>query len=387
MKGRKPFGSRVRKAFVIATAALGLGASTGIIESLDKNPVTDTQNVTTYHEGTSAQYGYNISPLDQMWKHTLQFRSEDQRIEDLLAAAGAGDSWRVQALIDHGINTGDEGVAALEAAIRGHHADVVGVLLEGGVSASADRSNTLIGAAILGDTRIAEMLLVRGADATAQDSMALRAAASDGNLPMVRMLVAAGADPGAMGSQALIDAASWGHAGVVEYLLTTTKTFRLSEDGFDLVRVPDAEGFSLQGSTTFTYKAVDIHAFGDAALQAAVDGGHEDVAKMLIAAGANVNVRNGEPLASAVFSGNQQLVSFMLMNGADINAGTGKALNMAVMIDDASMARLLVNSGADMSLNLQTLDMLAQSINPDMKEAVPLGPVGKIKPLSSGFGI
>lgn len=372
MKGRKPFGSQVRKAFIIAAAALGMGASTGIIESLDKDPLTDTQNVTTFQQGTTAQYGYNISPIDQMWKHTLALKSEEQRTEDLIAAAREGDSWRVQALLDHGINTGHEGLSALHVAIRSHHADVVNVLLDGGVAVNAERGNPLLAAIILKDDTIARILLARGADVTAQDSLAMRMAAEDGNLPMVMALVNAGADPAAVGSQALVDAAAHGHAGVVEYLLSTTKTFRVSDDGFDLVRVPDADAFSLAGSNTLTYKAVDVHAYNDAALESAVAGGYTEVARMLINAGANMDIHNGSPLAYAVLNGDEPLVTFMIASGADVNAGSGKALNMAVMTDNVSMAKILMEAGAAKGINLQTSDMILRSTNAEMKAVVPV---------------
>ena len=96
---RKPFGSRLRKAFIVAAAALGIGGGVMTMDNLPKNPQTDTQTVTSYNVGQYNQYGYNISPSDPLWKQTINMRSDYQKHDDLMTAAATGTSWSVPALL------------------------------------------------------------------------------------------------------------------------------------------------------------------------------------------------------------------------------------------------------------------------------------------------
>jgi hypothetical protein len=135
MKGRKPGTSRFRRAFLVAAAAIGITAGGAGLDNLPKDPVLDTH--ITFQAGTPEQYGYNISPVDQMWKHTLGMKSAAQRDIDLIAAARAGDSWRVRVLATQGIDAEAAGAQALVAAAGAGHADVVDALMKAGVKADA----------------------------------------------------------------------------------------------------------------------------------------------------------------------------------------------------------------------------------------------------------
>ena len=99
--------------------------------------------------------------------------------------------------------------------------------------------------------------------------------------------------------RAILDAAFWGDLPKVEELLATAP------------------------SLTNASSAGDHYEAGMTALHLAACGGHLDVARALLAAGAEVNVmaRDGSPLSVAVWEGKPELVALLLENGANARAG------------------------------------------------------------------
>lgn len=225
MKGHKPFATRLKVSFAAVAAVFGLGLTTGGIESLPKDPATDTQSVTTFQQDTTDVYGYNISPADQFWKATLSMKTPYDLEQLAIAAAEDGDVWRTKALLekglevytagaheafaiaayyghddvfnaylDAGIDPGANDGAALLQALRGGNADLAYVLLAKGVSGASQSSAVLTIAAMHGDVAMVEALLKAGADATAENSAALHSAVLMGHNHLVAPLVEAGAD-------------------------------------------------------------------------------------------------------------------------------------------------------------------------------------------------
>lgn len=217
---RKPFGSRLRKAFIVAAAALGIGGSVVTLDNLPKNPQTDTQTVTSYNVGQYNQSGYNISPSDQLWKQTINMRSSYQNSVDIMNAAQAGDSWKIQALIDKGalnVNSQD-GIEALATAAYWGHNDVVTVFLRNGADPTANDSQSLVAALQGGQMTIAERLMGYGAQASAQNNRGLMIAAETGNSYMAQSLILFGADATADNSAALKQAQANGFENVATVL-------------------------------------------------------------------------------------------------------------------------------------------------------------------------
>lgn len=212
MKGRKPTVSRLKRAFIIAATVFGIGGGTAVLDNLPKDPMTDTQTISM---------GVNVSPSDQMWKHTLSMRSQDARDAAFMQAAQSGDSWRAQALFDAGIN-GRSGIAvdALSAAAYAGHSDVVDVMLRNGVDPTANDSAALVSAIRGGNDGIALRMLALGARADAQNNEALLLAAFSGNNSMVQTLLAYGADAAAHDSAALNYAQAFGYTDVAATLQT-----------------------------------------------------------------------------------------------------------------------------------------------------------------------
>ncbi len=250
-KPRKPFGSRMRRAFIVAAAALGIGGGVATLDNLPKNPQTDTQTVTSYNVGQYNQSGYNISPSDQMWKQTINMRSDYQNTVDLMNAARDGDSWKVQALIDKGavkVNSQD-GIDALATAAYWGHNDVVSVFLRNGADPTANDSQSLISALQGGQMSIAERLIGYGAQASAQNNRGLMIAAETGNSYMAQTLILFGADATADNSAALKQAQAYGFENVASVLKAAGAT-----DGTEVAPLPSFSSsymlFGNNGSAT-----------------------------------------------------------------------------------------------------------------------------------------
>ena len=156
--------------------------------------------------------------------------------EDLLAAAGAGDSVAVESAIALGADVNamyDDGNTALIWAAAEHgHTDIVKLLLDRGADIGAVNVNlntALICAAANGHTDTVRLLLDRGADINAADIggyTALMFAALNGHLnghiDIIRLLLDRGANIHAVnnyGKTALIVAAENGHTDTVRLLL------------------------------------------------------------------------------------------------------------------------------------------------------------------------
>lgn len=331
MKGRKPGISRFRRAFLVAAAAIGLTTGSVGIDNLPKDPVTDTH--ITFQTGSADQYGYNISPIDQMWKHTLAMKSEAQRDLDLLAAAQDGDSWRIRALVEHGINTETAGASALAAGAGAGHADVVDALLKAGVKADAQVNAALIAAAKNNHSMIALTLLENGAYAGARGSDALISAAENGNDVLVRALLARGADANAQDGMPLQAAIQGGHADVADALLSATRTAAVS--------IPTAPDYSIwTGAQPFDHH-ISPNRFGPPPFFSPIDDPFSMNFTLVERPVIDVNANNGQALYDAVYKNDIDMVRTLLKHGADANAKDGAIKQLANESRNTEMANLL----------------------------------------------
>jgi hypothetical protein len=105
-------------------------------------------------------------------------------------------------------------------------------------------------------------------------------------------------------------------------------------------------------------KDADVNAQGGEygnALQAASEGGDEQVVKMLLDAGAEVNAqggRYGNALQAASARGDEQVVKMLLDKGAEVNAQGGRygnALQAALIWGHEQIVKMLLNAGADVN--------------------------------------
>lgn len=331
MKGRKPGISRFRRAFLVAATAIGLTTGSVGIDNLPKDPVTDTH--ITFQTGSADQYGYNISPIDQMWKHTLVMKSDAQRDLDLLAAAQDGDSWRIRALAEHGINTEVAGARALAAGAGAGHADVVDALLKAGVKADAHVNAALVAAAKNNHAAIALTLLENGALASARGSDALISAAENGNDALARALIARGADANAQDGMALQAAIQGGHADVADTLLSATRTVAVS--------IPVAPDYSIWTGAKPFDQHISPNRFGPPPFFSPIDDPFNMNFTLAERPIIDVNANNGQALYDAVYKNDIDMARVLMKHGADANAKDGAIKQLANESRNTAMVNLL----------------------------------------------
>jgi ankyrin len=258
----------------------------------------------------------------------------------------------------------------------------------------------------------AELLIRAGANVNAANDLGatpLWLASQNGSEAMVRRLLAAGANPNVAllsGETPLMVAARSGYPIVVELLIgkgasveargtrgQTALMWAVSQKHADVVKVLLAHGVNVhvRSDRQSMVQAVSPHGYlpynrdipfgSDTALLFAARSGDVASAKLLIAAGANVDDADAWTVSAvtlAAHSGFAELVEFLLESGADPNAdGPGfTGLHEAIMRRDERIVSALLAYGADPNAPLRTWTPLRRSsedfnFDPELVGATP----------------
>jgi hypothetical protein len=167
-----------------------------------------------------------------------------------------------------------------------------------------------------------------------------------GSAEIAQLLLAHGADPDApdpWGQSAVHIAAAKGRSDLLLTLL----------DGGGRADMPDAKG-RLPAPQKNSDRAELISWLlagakdkpDPAALSAAIFAGERLCAMRLLAAGADCNARNGEPLFHAVCAGSAELTGELLAAGADPMAGNGRAVDAALASGRPELLEPFIAAGA-----------------------------------------
>ena len=294
---------------------------------------------------------------------TVWAAANDARVVDV---AERQDVETLRALIADGadVNVAQaDGATALQWAAHWDDLNTVNLLLDAGADANAANDlgvTALMLACENGSALVVERLLEAEADPNATvstgESVLMRAART-GSVGVVSALLEAGADATAtepsQEQTALMWAAAQGHAEVAQALI---------EEGADLharslVRRRTVHIGSRYGDRTSYTGVVDTNKGGFTALLFAARNAHIDAARVLVAAGANVDDVSADgtsALTLAVHSGHSEFAAFLLGHGADANArGSGyTALHAAVLRGDLAVVDALAAAGANMDVRL-----------------------------------
>jgi ankyrin repeat protein len=288
---------------------------------------------------------------------------------------------------------GAGGDLPLVDAARNADTAAVRALLQTGANvntAEADGTTALHWASHRDDVASADLLLRAGAKVNAANDLGatpLWTASLNGSAAMVRRLLEAGANPNAallLGETPMMVASRSGNPDVVEQLLAkganvnahaargqTALMWAVAERHPDVVKVLLAHGADVHARSEVWSQvmAVPPHGLpqynrsiphgGDTALMFAARAGDVMSAKLLVAAGADVNDADAWGVSATVLaahSGYEELVEFLLELGADANAASAgfSALHVAIMRRDEKMVRVLVAHGVDPNARLRT---------------------------------
>ena len=289
------------------------------------------------------------------------------------------------------VGAGRDQLSLIDAAKSGDK-DALRALLEQKTNINAsegDGSTALHWAAYKDELEGADLLIRAGANVNAANDLGvtpLWMASQNGSVAMVRRLLEAGANPNApllAGETPVMVASRAGYPEVVEQLLArggnpnahgargqTALMWAAAQKHPDVIKVLIAHGADLSARSDVWKEvmAVPPHGYlpynaaipqgGDTAFLFAVRAGDLDSAKLLVAAGANVNDASAwgvTATAVAAHSGYREVVEFLLDKGADPNPGKAgfTALHAAIMRRDEKMVTALLAHGADPNAPLQ----------------------------------
>ena len=227
-----------------------------------------------------------------------------------------------------------DGATALHWAVRMDDSETADLLIRAGASpAAANREGAtpLMLAALNGSAPMIEKLVKAGADVNAKftryEDTALMMAARTGKADAVRILLDSGAKVDSTetwgGTTPLMWAASEGHAAVARLLIDRGANINMRSYYGGAANGRGFEGQNPQPPQPgVDFKPIDYGGGWFTPLMFASREGHMEVARLLIAAGADLNVISGDAktaLHLAIFNGNYELASFLVDNKADVN--------------------------------------------------------------------
>ena len=278
-------------------------------------------------------------------------------------------------------------------AVKNVDREAVRSLLKQGANVNAtqaDGATALHWASYRDDLESADLLIRSGANVNARNDLGatpLWAACQNGSESMVRRLLTAGANPNAallLGETPMMVAARSGSPAVVELLAAkganvnaraargqTALMWAVAQKQPEVVKVLLANGADIHArSDSWTeVMAVPPHGYleynraiphgSDTALMFAARVDDLASAKLLVAAGANVNDEDAWGVSAVVLaahSGFTDVVEFLLEKGANANSDRAgfTALHEAVMRRDENLVKVLLDHGADANLPVRS---------------------------------
>ncbi|OUL34366.1 hypothetical protein BV372_14115 [Nostoc sp. T09] len=280
-----------------------------------------------------------------------QTREQNTAVEKLLDAAMYGNLKQVQQLIASGVDVNAIASCdrtALSLAIQGGHISVIQALLDAGANPNLpdetddglpDTSPLMQAGITFFATNRPEMvrlLIQRGANVNQQDiqgQTALMHALGYSDLGVITALIEAGADLNIRdrdGNTALMKAEFAGKSKAANIL----KQAGASQEGLkevELIQAVNHGDIEKVKSLLQEKINVNLRVGETTALCRAAFKGHHEIAKLLIAAGADVNQRSSDghfnPLLDAAYAGNLEVVRVLLEAGADVRVRVTDYLN------------------------------------------------------------
>ena len=278
----------------------------------------------------------------------------------LIEAARAKDLDRVRALLAQHIDVNaalGDGATALLWAVHNDDGPMVDALLRAGARADAadDTGATPLYLACVNRsvTMVNRLLEVRPNPnvALVSGETVLMACARTGEAAAVRSLLARGANVNAKepghDQTALMWAAAQSHPEVVSALLARGADVHARSREF--AQTVTSEVTQRAGREELNYT---VPRGGSTALLFAARSGDEESARLLVAAGANINDAlpdGASALVVAAHSGHSRVAALLLDKGADANAAAVgyTALHAAVLRSDLDLVKALLMHGAD----------------------------------------
>lgn len=253
----------------------------------------------------------------------------------------------------------------LPGAVKSGNITMVETLLSTGIDINSRFNNgfdtLLLIAMRQGNLQMTEFLLEHQADAR-QSPKVIHAAVTAGNLQLVKLLYDSGARDETRtmwttNQTALYSATSNGQIDIVEFLLSRGVNVNAAAGpyGETVLQAAASTGIWSLVELILRHQPTDIYT----ALVTSIRAGHDEIAKALIYQCIDLDRPKGEtPLQAASRRGNEELVRILVGMGVDVNAApkTGHfgttgltALQAAALCGKLEVVRFLVEKGADVN--------------------------------------
>ncbi len=278
-------------------------------------------------------------------------------------------------------------------AVKNVDREAVRSLLKQGANVNAtqaDGATALHWASYRDDLESADLLIRNGANVNARNDLGatpLWAACQNGSESMVGRLLTAGANPNAallLGETPVMVAARSGSPAVVELLAAqganvnaraargqTALMWAVAQKHPEVVKVLIANGADIHARSDSRTEVMAVPPHGYLEYNRAIPHGSDTAlmfaarvddlasAKLLVAAGANVNDEDAWGVSAVVLaahSGFTDVVEFLLEKGANANSDRAgfTALHEAVMRRDQNLVKVLLDHGADANLPVRS---------------------------------
>ena len=254
----------------------------------------------------------------------------------------------------------------------------------------ADGTTALHWSSYRDDLESADLLIRSGANVNTRNDLGatpLWAACQNGSESMVRRLLSAGANPNAallLGETPVMVAARSGNLAVVELLAAkganvnaraargqTALMWAVAQKHPEVVKVLIAHGADIHARSDSWTEVMAVPPHGYLEYNRAIPHGNDTAlmfaarvddlasAKLLVAAGANVNDEDAWGVSAVVLaahSGFTDVVKFLLEKGATANSDRAgfTALHEAIMRRDENLVKVLLDHGADANLPVRS---------------------------------
>jgi len=278
-------------------------------------------------------------------------------------------------------------------AVKNVDREAVRSLLKQGANVNAtqaDGATALHWASYRDDLESADLLIRSGANVNARNDLGatpLWAACQNGSESMVGRLLTAGANPNAallLGETPVMVAARSGSPAVVELLAAqgadvnaraargqTALMWAVAQKHPEVVKVLLANGADIHARSDSWTEVMAVPPHGYLEYNRAIPHGNDTAlmfaarvddlasAKLLVAAGANVNDEDAWGVSAVVLaahSGFTDVVKFLLEKGATANSDRAgfTALHEAIMRRDENLVKVLLDHGADANLPVRS---------------------------------
>jgi len=293
------------------------------------------------------------------------------KVEDALKCREVFPEWELVVVNCKQLTARAKKIPLWRAAENGHLKTVEFLIGQGeDVNSAKRRKTSLMRAANGGHYNTARLLIEHGADVDAKDRLwetALCKAAQKGQFDIARLLIENGADINAsnnFGSTLLMIAARHNRLQMAEFLVRNGADVNRSDQGgktallyatsFDVLKLLLEKGANDNATDKY-----GLSVMMTIVAQTTVDDAICCL-ELLIARGANVNTTCNQGLSAlllAIYHGHWDIAKFLIANGADVNLASTdgfRPLNCAVRCTSGSpgkrkVVELLISKGADVN--------------------------------------